>query len=274
MFCPEGYVTLTEMIAKTQTFAYEWWTERGRDLQESELEQQRQEFQKEHGTLENMMPLELDEDTPIMAYQYLALHRLAWFHANKFLMCSNQGMLMRIGSIIFDAERVSTSPFPEQLAAQERLIDFLSGSFFHIETNSGTIRPCTNQTQIDCYDLSLPIEIITPFSGWSICWKPKSFDNWPQELREMLAEGAGNHERAVTMRPARGRPKHGGGVVEIALQREFQRRRDAGDLALDQLESVYAAAAEWVQHIFGHDLPRETARRYLADILGQKTAQK
>lgn len=65
----------------------------------------------------------------------------------------------------------------------------------------------------------------------------------------------------------RGRPKKGDGAVEIALQREFQRRRDASDLALDQLESVYAAAAEWVQHIFGHDLPRSSAQRWLAEIL-------
>jgi hypothetical protein len=151
----------------------------------------------------------------------------------------------------------------------------LSSGFTHVSPTWGTILgQADDDGNIHLREWEVEKKAIGHFVGWSVCWKPKFSDNWREELRAILTEPSERKAMPVEPMRPRGRPKHGGGVVEIALQREFQRRRDAGDLALDQLESVYAAAAEWVQHIFGQDLPRETARRYLADILGQKPAQK
>jgi hypothetical protein len=78
----------------------------------------------------------------------------------------------------------------------------------------------------------------------------------------------------VALRRARGRPPRGDGYLEKAVRYEFSRRKREGLLQLDQRESIWAEVDSYARDAFGEGIARETARRYLADILGEMPAQK
>lgn len=256
MFCPEGYVTFCEV--------------------DDELYHTADSIFKSLNTLPDT---EQEEFCYTVAFSRWAFTKFLVAESDNVRVANSQGVVLKVGRFLLDGIDLLHSDFDISSKEKRCLWDrgpfggFEEPVFYEIEMNGFTVKPCTDSDIIRAYWGTEPNKKLDEISGWSVCWKPKSFNNWRDELQAILTEPSERKAMPVEPMRPRGKPKLGGGVVEIALQREFQRRLDVGKLALDQRESIYAAA-EWVQHIFGHDLPRETARRYLSSILPQNPAQK
>ncbi|WP_143412822.1 hypothetical protein [Haematobacter missouriensis] len=71
-----------------------------------------------------------------------------------------------------------------------------------------------------------------------------------------------------------GRPKKGGGLVELAISNEFSRRVQNGEITRrDKRESICADAQQWARNILGQDIGRATAQRYLSTAFDLLDAQ-
>jgi hypothetical protein len=190
MFCPEGYVSLYDTVSEFERFGEAWWAKTGYTVQKAEHLVNQEDHVKTHGSLDNYFDIDVDEDTPILAYRIWATFRFVLRSSERFFASSPDGKLMRIGQYVFGAGRVYDGPFPTAYAEQRSILDYLDTGFWHLDERYFLIRLCADNFAIEAFELEKEIDVLSAFRGWAICWKPKSMDSWRDELRAILEDEA------------------------------------------------------------------------------------
>jgi hypothetical protein len=197
MFCPEGYVTLHACQAVFRDIARERWKNDRPEflklMKKTRYEvQQENEAYDEGATYDYVpdwkRPAITKENWEIASY-FPAFRRWATTflivkHIDKIWACSPQGQTVQPSDDLFETDgafRFSFLLYSEgfaELEEKQARFTFLEEPYFTIKSAeffpSNVPEPKRRRFQ--------------PFAGWSICWKPKNFENWQQELHEIIAD--------------------------------------------------------------------------------------
>jgi hypothetical protein len=271
MFCPDGYLTLFEIVGAFDVIA----SERQRELPPRGF------ADKSNGKSERSFYIDTGEieETETKAYSDWLFSLFMIGQWNNLYACSPSGVALRLARDATAAYRVYDGPFPESVEEQKGLSEHLQYGLEYINNQTFQIDPRKSSANYDEFDGDVIGNMLAPLIGWQVCWRTPKQEITNEELHQFcLAVRNPAHtlqEVIVADVPRRrGRPKRGGGLIEVAVQREFFRRLAAGELVPNQTDSTNAAASAWVDLIFGEALPRSTAQRYLAPIYAKLEAQK
>lgn len=197
MFCPEGYVTLLACQRIFRDIACERW-EKERPEFRKIMKTTRYDIHRENevyneGVTRDYVP---DWKRPAItkekweiasyfpAFRRWATTFLIVKHIDKIWACSLQGQIIRPSDDLFETDgdfRISFLFFSDGFAELERK----QARFIFLEEYDFTIKP------VESFPSNVPEPMrrrFQPFAGWSICWKPKNFDKWQQELHEIIAD--------------------------------------------------------------------------------------
>jgi hypothetical protein len=285
MLCPDGYVTIHACQTVFRDIARERWEKERPEFRKimktTRYDLQRESEAYDEGVtcdyVEEWEKPEITKENWEIASYFPAFRRWATTflvvrHVEKIWACSPQGQIIRPSDDLFHTVgdfRISFSLNSEGFAELEKnqaRFSFLEETYFTIKSAESlpSFVPESKRRRLQ------------PFAGWSICWKPKSFDNWRQELREVIIDAADRYvlEEKVNEQPKRGAPKKGGGQLERAVQQEFVQRKNDGLLEGRKLLAIYAEADEWARKHHGQGVSSSTADRYLKPILKPVPSQK
>jgi hypothetical protein len=272
MYCPEGYLTLFEVVGALDVIA----SERQRCIPPRE--------RPEHTDGRSERGFYIDtgerEETEAKAYSEWLFSLFMIGQWNNLYACSPAGITLRLSREVTSASRVYDGPFPEDEAGQQGLIDHLKYGLNYVSNLTFLIAPHKTSMNLDEFAEDIIGGILVPLLGWPVCWKPPKDDLTNEELHQIcLAARDTDHKLGATIgeempKRKRGGQKHGGGMVEIAIHRQFSKQSSLTKYAPDQKEATLAEATAWAQEIFGLDVPRSTMQRYLAPIFEKMAAHK
>lgn len=199
MFCPNGYVTIHECQQVFRDIARERW-EKERPEFRKIMKTTRHEIQRETEAydegvtcdyVEEWEKPEITKENWEIASYFPAFRRWATTflvvrNVDDLWACSPQGQIIQPSHDLFHTVgdfRISFSLNSEGFADLEEN----QARFTFLEESDFTIKSVES---LPSYVPKSKRRQLQPFAGWSICWKPKSFDNWQQELREIIADTA------------------------------------------------------------------------------------